>query len=197
VCGKTQWIWKKNFGDIPKDNEGRSYEIHHLDGNHQNNNIDNLVCIPIAEHYQRHHERGDWGACVLIAKRMKMSPDFISEIQRGKKRPGIGGSKKGENRFRWNKGKRGYKLNVCRKGKRHSSKISTNTVNEIKERYKSEQMTTEYTPTISRNGKILSFERHFANIHANEYQLTSIAIYNIITGRSWNDNIHDIRRCSK
>ena len=35
-------LWESHNGPIPKDNEGRSYEIHHVDGNHQNNVIENL-----------------------------------------------------------------------------------------------------------------------------------------------------------
>ena len=35
-------IWEENYGKIPKDSEGRTFEIHHLDGNHNNNKIENL-----------------------------------------------------------------------------------------------------------------------------------------------------------
>ena len=44
-------LWIKQYGEIPKDGDGRPYEIHHKDGNHSNNSLDNLVCIPIKEHY--------------------------------------------------------------------------------------------------------------------------------------------------
>ena len=29
-------IYQEKFGPIPKDEKGRSYEIHHIDGNHKN-----------------------------------------------------------------------------------------------------------------------------------------------------------------
>ena len=109
-------IWIENFGEIPKDKNNRTYEIHHIDGNHHNNELKNLICIPIDEHYKLHYENGDYGACVMIAKRMKLTPDYISNIQRGVKRPGIGGVKKGT--IPWNKGIKGYKLkNLSEKGR--------------------------------------------------------------------------------
>ena len=60
-------LWIEQHGEIPKDEFGRSYEIHHKDGNHFNNSIDNLVCISIKEHYDIHYAQGDYGACVMIA----------------------------------------------------------------------------------------------------------------------------------
>jgi hypothetical protein len=70
-------IWKNTYGPIPKDENGRSYEIHHKDGNHQNNDIDNLMLVTINEHYKIHHDQGNFGACVMIAKRMNMTPEEI------------------------------------------------------------------------------------------------------------------------
>ena len=35
-------IYEQHYGPIPKDTDGRSYEIHHIDGNHNNNDINNL-----------------------------------------------------------------------------------------------------------------------------------------------------------
>ena len=66
-------IWTEHFGDIPKDAAGRSYEIHHIDGNRNNNSIDNLICVDINEHYRIHHDRKEYGACNKILKRMKLS----------------------------------------------------------------------------------------------------------------------------
>lgn len=73
-------IWIKYFGSIPKDCEGRSYEIHHIDGDRNNNEITNLKCVTIKEHYDIHYEQGDWGACMKLAQRMKMSPEIISKL---------------------------------------------------------------------------------------------------------------------
>lgn len=75
-------IWKQRHGKIPRDKDGRSYEIHHLDGNPENNNIDNLICVSIQEHYNIHKSQGDYGAAFLIANRMKEKPSDIAEVAR-------------------------------------------------------------------------------------------------------------------
>lgn len=71
-------IYEKYNGLIPKDDNGRSYEIHHIDGNHNNNDISNLKCVSIQEHYDIHFAQGDYFACYKIAGTMKMSPQHIS-----------------------------------------------------------------------------------------------------------------------
>lgn len=73
-------IWVSYNGEIPKDSQGRSYEIHHIDGNRKNNNISNLKCVSIEEHYNIHYSQEDWGACAKIANRMKDSPQLLSEL---------------------------------------------------------------------------------------------------------------------
>ena len=73
-------IWTEHFGDIPKDAAGRSYEIHHIDGNRNNNSIDNLICVDINEHYRIHHDRKEYGACNKILKRMKLSVKETSKL---------------------------------------------------------------------------------------------------------------------
>ena len=115
-------IWIYHNGPIPKDKNGRPYEIHHIDGNHNNNHINNLMCISIKEHYDIHYSQGDYGACVMIAKRMSLPSDYISNIQKGIKRPGIGGVKKGT--IPWNKGKSGYKLNLSDEGRKKMAESS-------------------------------------------------------------------------
>jgi hypothetical protein len=77
---ETKKVWRSAHGRIPKDKNGRSYEIHHIDGNPENNSIDNLSCVTIEEHYQIHCQQEDWGACSLIAKRMKLSVEEISRM---------------------------------------------------------------------------------------------------------------------
>jgi hypothetical protein len=72
----------KHNGPIPKDETGRSYEIHHLDGDHSNNSPDNLKAVTIQEHYDIHYSQGDYGACYYIALRMKISPEELSELAR-------------------------------------------------------------------------------------------------------------------
>lgn len=73
-------IWESHNGPIPFDEDGRSYEIHHKDGNHTNNDINNLMCISIKEHYDIHFRQGDYAACHLIAKRMAKTPAELSKI---------------------------------------------------------------------------------------------------------------------
>jgi hypothetical protein len=73
-------IYEKHYGPIPKDRFGRSYEIHHIDGNHSNNNINNLKLVTIEEHYQIHYEQKDYGACLRMSHRMKLLPTVISEL---------------------------------------------------------------------------------------------------------------------
>ena len=38
-------IYEKHHGKIPKDSDGRSYEIHHIDGDHNNCDISNLKLV--------------------------------------------------------------------------------------------------------------------------------------------------------
>lgn len=50
-------------------------DIHHVDGNHNNNDPTNLQAVTLQEHYDLHKARGDHYACVMIAQRMKIKPD--------------------------------------------------------------------------------------------------------------------------
>lgn len=43
-----RYVWEKTKGPIPS-----GYEIHHIDGNRQNNNINNLECVAESEHHSR------------------------------------------------------------------------------------------------------------------------------------------------
>lgn len=63
-------IWEEHYGIIPVDENNIPYEIHHIDGNHYNNEISNLVCVSINEHFNIHYAQGDLPACMLIAKRI-------------------------------------------------------------------------------------------------------------------------------
>lgn len=73
-------IWEEIFGPIPKDENNRSYEIHHIDGNRSNNLISNLKLVSIQEHYDIHAAQQDWGACNKILKRMNLSPEKFSKL---------------------------------------------------------------------------------------------------------------------
>jgi HNH endonuclease len=73
-------IYKEEHGNIPIDQEGRSYEIHHIDGDHSNNNPSNLKAVTIQEHYDIHYAQGDWSACHAIALRMETSHEEKSNL---------------------------------------------------------------------------------------------------------------------
>jgi len=73
-------IWIKEHGPIPKDETGRSYEVHHRDGNHANNDIVNFQLVTIEEHFRIHESRSEWGACKAISIRMKTSPEEKSRL---------------------------------------------------------------------------------------------------------------------
>ena len=73
-------VYKKYFGENPKDTNGRSYEVHHIDGNHKNNDINNLKLVTIDEHYAIHYSQGDYGACLIMSERMGISPEEKSRL---------------------------------------------------------------------------------------------------------------------
>jgi hypothetical protein len=60
-------------GEIPKDDKNVPYEIHHIDGNHNNNAIENLIAVSIQEHYDIHYSQGNYNACYLISTRLHMT----------------------------------------------------------------------------------------------------------------------------
>lgn len=181
-------IWSKHYGKIPIDEEGFSYEIHHVDGNRTNNDISNLKLVSIREHLAIHLQQEDWFAAALISKRLGMGSGYFSNLQRGKKRPGIGGVKKGT--VPWNKGKKGCfskdtidKFKTIRAGRRFGpTKVSDNKCKEIISLYK-EYPTLDKVGSKMKNGKILTYERAFAKTYHVNYNVTEAQLYNIITGK--------------
>ena len=86
-------IYEQYYGPIPKDELSRTFHIHHIDGNRTNNSPENLIAVSIQNHYDIHHAQGDWGACVLLSKQLKLTANEIFEMaqkngkaNRGKKR---------------------------------------------------------------------------------------------------------------
>ena len=75
-------IWVAANGPIPVDDKGRSYEIHHINGNHKDNRLENLQCISIEEHYNIHLQQEDYGAAFRIAQRLNIPADIKSELMR-------------------------------------------------------------------------------------------------------------------
>jgi len=79
---KYRNIYKKHYGAIPNDSDGRTYDIHHIDGNHSNNAPENLKAVTIQEHYDIHYSCGDWAACLRLSARINLNPARISELAR-------------------------------------------------------------------------------------------------------------------
>lgn len=164
-------VWVEAHGPIPKDENGRSFEIHHINGNHQDNRLENLECLRIEEHFQRHLENGDFGACVLIGKRMSMSPEELSAVQRGVKRPGVGGVSKGTTP--WNKGKKGYKLK--RKPENKTKAVDSKFKKDWTDHWERLVVLYESKPTLEgvgekqRNGLPLPYDREFSKRYFSEF----------------------------
>jgi hypothetical protein len=80
---KYRKIYEEHHGPIPKEEDGRTYEIHHIDGDESNNSPDNLVALTLQDHYDLHFSQGDYNACRLMAiQRMNKTPEEISELGR-------------------------------------------------------------------------------------------------------------------
>lgn len=73
-------IWVKHYGPIPFDNEGRTYEIHHINGDNTDNRIENLMCVSAEDHFKIHESQGDIMACYAILRRMKNWREYIKNF---------------------------------------------------------------------------------------------------------------------
>lgn len=75
-------VYKQHYGEIPKDEYGISYDIHHIDGDYTNNDPSNLVALSIKQHYEVHKKQKDWGAAWAILKRVDITSEERAEITR-------------------------------------------------------------------------------------------------------------------
>ena len=73
-------IYEQHYGPIPKDENGKSYDIHHIDGNHNNDAIENLVALSIDDHYAIHEIQEDWGACLALMTRTNATSAELSAM---------------------------------------------------------------------------------------------------------------------
>lgn len=55
-------------------------DIHHIDGDHSNNDISNLKMVTIREHYDLHFSQGDYGAAYMVSLRLKLSDEERSKV---------------------------------------------------------------------------------------------------------------------
>lgn len=90
---KAREVWKSYFGEIPLGRDGKRCDIHHVDGNKNNNDISNLKCVSVQEHYDIHYKQGDWEACRALGLRLNLTSEELKELynkiaetQRGKKK---------------------------------------------------------------------------------------------------------------
>ena len=81
-CGTDNYrkIYENHIGPIPYEPNGRTYDIHHIDGNRSNNDPLNLVALSIQDHYDLHYKQKDYGACLLISRKLSLSPSELSYI---------------------------------------------------------------------------------------------------------------------
>jgi len=70
-------LWEQHYGPIPKDKNGRTFDIHHIDGNRTNNSLDNLICLSIEDHYKIHMDQfektkseKEFASLVFLSKRI-------------------------------------------------------------------------------------------------------------------------------
>ena len=98
-------LWIKTYGSIPD-----GYEIHHIDGDRTNNDIENLMCVSLEEQYNIHYRQGDYLACSIMSKRMRLTQEERKEIhkramatrdQSGEKNPMYGRSAIVELNMKW------------------------------------------------------------------------------------------------
>lgn len=75
-------IYEQFNGSIPLDNNGKTYDIHHIDGNHKNNILSNLIALSIQDHFDVHFKQGDYRACSAIALRLNKTKEEISNLNK-------------------------------------------------------------------------------------------------------------------
>ena len=56
--------------------------VHHIDGNHDNNNPCNLIVVTAAEHFALHYDAGDVYACKLLLKTANVAPGIAADIHK-------------------------------------------------------------------------------------------------------------------
>ena len=78
-------IWEHTHGTIPKDENGRTYDIHHIDGNRKNNSVDNLICLSVEDHYKVHLKQfeenkseKEFRSLVFLSKRINKNVDELT-----------------------------------------------------------------------------------------------------------------------
>lgn len=81
-CGTDKYrkIYENHHGLIPQEPNGVKYHIHHIDGNHSNNDPSNLKAVTVKEHYEIHKKQGDLYASLVLAARLSLSKQELSTL---------------------------------------------------------------------------------------------------------------------
>jgi hypothetical protein len=77
---RTTKIYRRIYEDYYNIRLPKDIEIHHIDGNHSNNEINNLKPVTIQEHFDIHYKQGDYAAAFRISQRMKVSDKLKSKL---------------------------------------------------------------------------------------------------------------------
>lgn len=192
-------IWIAKNGPIPRDERGRSFEIHHINGNHLDDRLENLELLCIEKHFDAHMNRGEYAAAMMIAKRMDKTSAELSAIQRGSKHSvqtklRISEAKKAKyasgETVPWNKGithtdEVKAKMSQDRIGKRTSSTLQFSDVQKIR----SIQLAHPAIQYEHSGGRVASYNWLLAkDLQVSQYQhLSAKCIHNILIRKSWND----------
>ena len=99
-------------------------DIHHIDGDHFNNEPSNLQAVTLEEHYNIHKSQNDYYACVMIAQRMKIKPsDWTEMAKRNGSLQAKENIKNGVGLIHWAKNNPDKAKEACQKGGHIGGKI--------------------------------------------------------------------------
>jgi len=101
-------------------------DIHHIDGDHFNNEPSNLQAVTLEEHYNIHKSQNDYYACVMIAQRMKIKPsDWAEMAKRNGSLQAKENIKNGVGLIHWAKNNPDKAKEACQKGGHIGGKIAS------------------------------------------------------------------------
>jgi len=100
-------------------------DIHHIDGDHSNNNPANLKAVTLEEHYEIHRSQKEYYAAYLIGRRMKIKPEDWEQMARENgTKSGKLTYERGTGIFQWRKENPEEYLQMCSRNGKKGSKRS-------------------------------------------------------------------------
>lgn len=108
-------------------------EIHHIDGNHENNDPDNLLAVSIEEHLDIHYRQKDWGAVQAILIRMDYD---VENVKLAASKAQLARIEKGEHNFQKMSKKRRSEISKKVGNKTKQLKIGIHAINSDHDRAK-------------------------------------------------------------